>query len=277
MTSWYRRSDEEPFFYLGRYPVHVIGLLILIHVAIFIITALSQTAGNFGWIDAMRLHTPQVLGQGKLWQFFTYPFVHSIDLWFAVEMLMLFWFGRELENQLGRKGFILLYGCLIVCPALILTAIGPFMGPFIFSGSDILHFSIFLSFALLFPSAEMFFGIQAKWVAGVLLALYTLMFLVAHAKAHLIMLWVSAAMALFAVRVPVFSQAVDWLENYKDRQAATRMRQHKEKVEKQVKERERTTDEILDKISKQGMQSLTQQERSTLEKARLELLKKERK
>jgi len=63
----------------------------------------------------------------------------------------------------------------------------------------------------------------------------------------------------------------DWIE---DRQAKRLALKHQIKVLKDVKETE-SIDEILEKISKQGVGSLTARERAALERARTNLLKRD--
>lgn len=45
--------------------------------------------------------------RGFLWQLGTYPFVAtaSSGIWFLLELLILFWFGRLVYERLGRRGF----------------------------------------------------------------------------------------------------------------------------------------------------------------------------
>ena len=48
-----------------------------------------------------------MLHAGRFWQLVTYAFVHPPSglLWFAIEMYMLFAFGREVERFIGRRAF----------------------------------------------------------------------------------------------------------------------------------------------------------------------------
>ena len=53
--------------------------------------------------------------RGAFWQLGTYAFVHPPSglIWFAIEMYMLFAFGREVERFIGRRAFIGLYLLLL--------------------------------------------------------------------------------------------------------------------------------------------------------------------
>jgi hypothetical protein len=145
------------------------------------------------------------------------------------------------------------------------------------NGAYILHFSLFLAFASLFPETEMFLGrLQAKWVALTFFTLYFLIFLSSMLYAQMIMLFVSSLMATFAVRAPFFSNFIDYLETHQERRAEERARIKSQRIEQERQVQERTIDGILDKISQQGLHSLTKDERAALERARMNLLKKEK-
>jgi membrane associated rhomboid family serine protease len=91
-----------------------------------------------------------------------------------VELYLLVAFGREIEIFLGRKSFVKLYAGLLITPPLVLAAAGWAGWPSIYWGSSALHFGIFVAFALLYPTAEILFSIQARWVALALLAINSL-------------------------------------------------------------------------------------------------------
>ena len=52
----------------------------------------------------------EVWSGGQVWRLMTYAFIHpplgSALLWFAIEMYMLFVFGREVERFIGRRAYI---------------------------------------------------------------------------------------------------------------------------------------------------------------------------
>ena len=79
-------------------------------------------------------------------------------------MYMLFVFGREVERFIGRRAFIALYLLLLFVPTLLLTVWG-FAERTAIGGSWALHFAVFVAFATIYPSLEMFLRIMAKWVA----------------------------------------------------------------------------------------------------------------
>lgn len=279
MASWLRRSNNEPFFWLAEYPIYVTELLIILHSLAFVVLAIGSRVGYAPWIvEHLQFLSSDVLLKGRVWELVTYVFVPQISLFFVLNMLMLLWFGRPLEEHLGRKGFLLLYLCLTACPMLILSALEPVMHGSQFIDSQIVHFSLFLAFAALFPEAEIFGRFQAKWVSLILLAVYSLIAIACYGNyiTYLVVLWISSAIASFAIRAPFFSGFVEWLENHREMQEAATIRKRKLRVEQERQVQEQVIDEILDKIAQHGMQSLTREERSILERVRVNLLKKEK-
>ena len=93
-------DDYRPVAWMGRFPVDVTTILVGVHVALAIVTCLLIAAGGGGLLDLMMFDSARVLGSGQVWRLATYAFIHSPMqlLWFAIEMYMLFVFGREVKD-----------------------------------------------------------------------------------------------------------------------------------------------------------------------------------
>ena len=101
-------DDYRPVAWMGRFPVDVTTILVGIHVALAIVACLLVAAGGGGLLDLMMFDSARVLGSGQVWRLATYAFIHSPMqlLWFAIEMYMLFVFGREVEKFIGQRAYI---------------------------------------------------------------------------------------------------------------------------------------------------------------------------
>jgi hypothetical protein len=79
--------------------------LVAILVVLFVTYALQFFASTAAVPELLRLG-PAVYA-GFLWQLVTYPFVGfgGGGLWFLLELLVLFWFGRDVFWRLGRRRF----------------------------------------------------------------------------------------------------------------------------------------------------------------------------
>ena len=242
---------------------------------------MTAIPGLAGTLNYFVFDSAQIWNGLQVWRLGSYAFVHlpSSLLWFAVEMYLLFVFGREVERFLGRRTFIGLYLTLLLTPATLLTVWGLWERSAI-TGSAALHFGIFVAFATIYPRVEMLLRIQAKWVALILAAIYTLQLIAYHAWSELVVVWTSIGVAFLFVELNGAGPELAWWNDFKARFAS------KPKYHVLPKPRVRTVgsrsdpedvytsiDPILDKISKFGIGSLTASERRQLDRERERLLK----
>jgi hypothetical protein len=276
-------DDYQPVTWVGRHPVHVTTLLVALHVFLMVVVCILAALGAAGFLGALIFDSAQVLSLGRVWQIATYAFVHlpysaGALLWFAIEMYMLFAFGRELERYFGRRAFILFYLLLLCVPTLLLTLFGVWMRSGL-AGSATLHLGIFLGFAALYPNVEMLLRIQMKWVALIFVAIGTLAALANHAWADLIALWATVITAVSFVHLRGAGPELEWWSNFKARlQPKPKFHIVQRETPRRGAEPENiheSIDPVLDKISKYGINSLTASERRALDRARNRLLKKQ--
>lgn len=275
-------DDYKPVTWVGRFPIHVATLLVAVHSLIMVITCFLMAFSAASFLNLLVFDSAQVLGMGRVWQIFTYAFVHapysgSGLLWFAVEMYMLFVFGREVERFIGRNAFIILYALVVCVPTLFLT-VGGLWTRFGLAGSAAVHFGIFIAFVAIYPNVEMFLRIQAKWVALVLAAIGTLGALAGRDWSSITVLWVSIATGFLFIRLRGIGPELVWWDNFKSilrpkpkfhvvpKSSARRVVEPEDELE--------SIDPVLEKISKFGIGSLTAGERRALDRARARLLKK---
>jgi len=268
-------DDYQPVTWMGRHPVHVTTLLVAVHVFAAIVACFL---GGTYILGHLAFDSALVLQRGEFWQIATYAFVHSPSnlLWFAVEMYMLFAFGREVERFVGRRAFIVLYAVLLLAPTVLLTlwGLGQRTG---IAGSAALHFAIFIAFAAIFPNVEMLLRIQAKWVALVLAAIATLQLLAYRDWSAMAVLWLSMVIAFAFVRRRGGGPELEWWASIKSRfqpkpkfQVVPRSTPRRTVEPENIHE---SIDPVLEKISKHGINSLTASERRALDRARNRLLK----
>ena len=271
-------DDYRPVAWMGRYPVDVTTMLVGIHVVCAVLTCLLVAFGAGSLLESLQFDSAEVLAGGQIWRIATYAFVHapSALLWFAIEMYMLFVFGREVERFVGRKGYIWLYLTLLIAPTILLTIWG-FWRRSGLSGSPALHFGIFVAFATIYPRVQM---ILSKDSAGNLQPdeVYTFQLLAGHNWSDLAVVWASIATAFAFIEFRGAGPELAWIGNlrqtfrpkpklYVVQKAASRRVVESDDVYSSI-------DPILDKISKSGIGSLTDAERRQLDRARARLLKK---
>jgi len=272
-------DDYRPVAWMGRYPVDVTTMLVGLHVAVAILTAILVAFGAGSVLAYLQFDSAQVLFGGQVWRLCTYAFVHPPSglLWFAVEMYMLFVFGREVERFIGQRAYIVFYLILLIAPAAILTIWGLWQRSAL-AGSPALHFGIFVAFATIYPRVELFLRIMAKWIALILAGIYTFQLLAYHAWTDLAVVWTSIGAAFLFIEMRGAGPELVWWNNVKAR-FGPKPKLHV--VQKSASRRAvepddlyASIDPILDKISKSGIGSLTANERRLLNRERDRLLKK---
>jgi len=272
-------DDYRPVAWMGRYPVDVTTILVGLHVTCAILAAILIAFGAGSMLAYLQFDTAAVWSGGQVWRLLTYAFVHapSALLWFAVEMYMLFVFGREVERFIGRRAYIVLYLILLIAPAAVLTVWGLWQRSAL-AGSPALHFGIFVAFATIYPRVELFLRIMAKWIALILAGVYTFQLLAYHAWTDLAVVWTSIGAAFLFIEIRGAGPELAWWNNMKER-IGPKPKLHV--VQKSVSRRAvepddlyASIDPILDKISKSGIGSLTANERRLLNRERDRLLKK---
>jgi rhomboid family protein len=271
-------DDYRPVAWMGRYPVDVTTMLVGLHVAAAILAAILVAIGA-GSILAYLQFDSAAVWSGQVWRLFTYAFVHAPSglLWFAIEMYMLFVFGREVERFIGQRAYVGLYLVLLVTPVALLTVWGLWGQRSALAGSPALHFGVFVAFATIYPRAELFLRIMTKWVVLILAAIYTLQLLAYHAWSDLMVVWTSIGAAFLFIEMHGAGPELAWWDTLKARFApkpkfhvVPKMRSSHSMEPDDVNA---SIDVILDKISKFGIGSLTANERRQLDRERERLLK----
>lgn len=273
-------DDYQPVTWVGRHPVHVTTLLVAGHIFLMVLACVLFAIGQAGILGWLMFDNAQVLYLGHVWRVATYALVHSPSnlLMFAVEMYLLFMFGRELERFFGRRAFVLFYALLVIIPTLLLTPLGFWMRLGV-AGTANVHFGIFLAFAALHPDVETFFiRIQMKWLALILVAIAFLYALASHDWANMFALFATVGVAVAFVRTRGAGPEWDWWASLKSRlrpkpkfHVVTRDVPRRSAEPQSIHE---SIDPVLEKISKHGINSLTASERRALDRARSQLLKK---
>jgi len=274
-------DDYRPVAWMGRYPVDVTTMLVGVHIVCAILTALVFAIGHSGMVNYLMFDSAEIWSGAQVWRLITYAFIHppmgSALLWFAIEMYMLFVFGREVERFIGQRAYVALYLILLLLPAVILTVWGLWTRTAM-ATSGAIHFAIFVAFATIYPNVELFLRIMAKWAALILAAIGTLSAMAAHDWQTLVVLWTSVGAAFLFIELRGAGPELVWWSDLKARFGP------KPKFHVVPKARPRrvaesddvyaSIDSILDKISKFGIGSLNASERRQLDRERERLLKK---
>jgi len=286
MIAGRNSEDYYPITWVGRVPIYVTTLLVIVHVLAMVGTtiALSITGAPNAYLSPLLqpliFSSSSVLGHFTLWQFVSYAFLNQPSIWFAVEMLLLYSFGREIEKFLGRSAFLWLYAALVLAAPLALTLLAlahvPTAG---LIGSGAVNFAVFVAFVMIYPNAEVFLlRIQVKWIALAFLGIYSLSYISYRDWTALGVIWLECACAVLMMRRAgvLTAQFDSWLPAPRDGDPPPRRRKAALKEAEPAPGLHESIDPLLEKISKHGIGSLTKRERLRLEQARDALLEQEK-
>ena len=276
-------------------------LLVIANAAAFILQSLIASAAPKILVNSAL--SVAGLSHGYVWQLLTFQFMHSGWIHLLLNCLAIYMFGREVEEALGRKGFLTLYFSSGVIGGLLQVAYSRLLAwlmnqpaflttPVV--GASAGAFGLIAAFAMLYPQRPLmlllFFIIPVNMRAKFLLLFEGIVALVglasvgskvAHA-AHLGGMLTGIIFIRYAihwqwpqfhrtkrrplqrlVKVP-FEKSARW--------GGARSAEVEDLPPEEFLSRE--VDPILDKISAQGIQSLTERERRILEAAREKMAKR---
>ena len=151
---------------------------LLVLLAVLFVTFTLQFFRLTAVIPSLLRLTPWVWQRGLLWQLATYPFVGfgRPDFWFLLELLILFWFGRDVYRQLGRVTFwrLAVVGSAVAAVLAVIVDLVMSLGglgapqPFVLMQGQRMLLALFIAaFATLNAHATIYFmfvlPIQARW------------------------------------------------------------------------------------------------------------------
>src|SRR5215218_4164340 len=95
--GYYGSSEEhQPVTYWRGHPIYAAHFIVVVYVALMIVTAVLGDSGGviFNWLAFSSIK----VFSGEVWRFFTYGLFNFPSIQFALDMVMIVWFGRELEK-----------------------------------------------------------------------------------------------------------------------------------------------------------------------------------
>lgn len=211
---------------------------------------------------------PDGLLKGQLWRLFTYGFLHDRGIFHvAFNMLGLWFFGRELESFWGPRKFLTFYIFGIIVSGLFsFVNLATGFGHVNIIGASGAVYAVLLVYAILFPEREIllyfFIRIPVR-IAVLLLAVASVFGFLAQSDgiAHMVHLGGFAAGWLFFKYGDTVMGFVNPLFNRK----AKPKKKEQATFHTFEKKEQLTVDDILRKIHRKGMSSLTKEERRILE------------
>ncbi|MBI3468101.1 MAG: rhomboid family intramembrane serine protease [Planctomycetes bacterium] len=289
--DYYRRATHGSAWLTGRAPV--VTWLVIINVAVFFLElAFPERNLLFGDGDRLfALHTegidswlkldPQRVGPGnwEVWRLVTYAFCHGGPWHLIWNMLFLVWFGRELESMYGSREFLLFYlaGAVVAGLSHIGQCWVADFWPSAIGASGAVASVVFL-YTLYYPRQQIWlfwglFPIELRWLALIFIGLNLTGLLQGEGGiAHAAHLGGAAYGVLYKVLDLRFSRLFGGRFSWPSMRRLRRAMRQRPRVRVLVPPQEdvlldERVDEVLAKISREGYDSLSEEERRILEEA----------
>ncbi len=264
--------DARPPFALTPWVRRLIAANAVVYLLTITVFTGSWFAQSFAFAPSTAVTQP--------WTFLTYMFVHAGFLHLAFNMLMLFFFGPAVEEQMGGRAFIWYYLFCGLGGAVLSFAIAWFAPVAPFVGASGAVFGVSLAFALNWPDAPIFVfplpvPIKAKWLV-IMLAATDLLLAVLPASdgvAHLAHLGGFLFGFLYLRGTTLASRVPSPAPTRRTRARALslqngaeggRRREPRRPAARPDEALQAEIDRVLDKISATGIDSLTPEERQLL-------------
>ena len=264
-----QEPDDDPrrgyhFFRFGKPRSFPSGVkwLILINVVVFFLELVVFGVARDHFLTIfgpLGLSPSEVFGRGHIWQLLTYAFLHSpVSIWHVVfNMLFLFWFGREIEQAWGTKRFVLFYLTAAVFAGLVFSIVHIFLPVSWCIGASGAVMAVLMVYAIYWPNRI----ILLMFIIPMKIRTFVIFLIVFESFSFLRMHNGVANMAHLGGLLYGYL-----IVRYGQRIAARFAGYVRDKADGIDNEEQHRLDEILDKVNRSGMNSLSAGERRFLQK-----------
>ena len=260
------QSEQGDFSFRPRLFTEAIKILIGANIIIFLLKIISQNPATPFFnpvVDLFGLSSSAVWP--RIWQPFTYLFIHKDFLHVFFNMFVLWMFGSELESIWGRKSFLRYYFTTGVGSGLIWLVLNLSNANHTLAGASGAVYGILLAFGMLFPNRTVYlyflFPIKVKYLVMFLVATEFILSMNTTSD-------ISHITHLSAVVIGFVYLRYIW--RWKDIRFSIRkyIREFGLTVQYQKETRraklQQEVDQILDKINTVGYDGLSKEEKETL-------------
>ncbi len=282
-----------------RAPRSAVGAIILLNVAVFVLENVERMAVEDRHGDhplmivelfSVHVDSPQndtLRRPWMWWQFLTYGFVHDPTdvLHIVFNMLTLFFLGRDVEEWYGTREFIRLYLVMLVFGSVVWAAsnlLFDSLQPSILFGASGAIAGVVVLYALNFPKRILLFMFVIPlpaWLLGALVVAFDFLGAVRRTDQH-VAYSVHLAGAAFALAYfywhwnlgRTYESAAAWLKG----RSRPSLKVFKPDSGPGTHVADEEVDRILEKIHREGENSLTRKERRILENASREYQRRRR-
>jgi len=240
---------------------------------------------------ALLVFWPGAVRGGEIWRIATWPIANPpTSAWVLITLFFFWYFGHIVEEMVGRIRFTRLIVAIAVAPTLFVSIVGD-LPTAAEMGLGLLGSVMLVVFAAEHPDAPFFFGIPAWIIAAVFVGIDVLRYVGDRIWGSLIVMLMAMGIALVTIRQWGFADRLDLIPRFASssgRRSPTRSRKGRVRKPSKSSRRSKGTDTVvsgpwappsggpdrsalqaeldalLDKISSEGLDALSNNEKKRL-------------
>jgi membrane associated rhomboid family serine protease len=198
-----RRGPSDPWFRIGTLDVNTALLVVLLCAASLFVWAAEGTERTV--TQRLFLWPDRVL-DGQIWRVVTWPLVNQPSLWVVISLVILWYFGSEIERLLGRNRFAIFVLLVAILPGIVGALIDLPQ-----AGIRPIEMAVFLLFVVEYPYIRFFFGVPAWAMGAVILGIEILQLLGDRNERGILFLFVTLAVAALTARTMGLLSNLPWV------------------------------------------------------------------
>jgi len=263
------QSEQGDFAFRPKLFTEAIKVIIWSNIIIFLFKIISQdpvTPFFNPVVDLFGLSSTNVWP--RVWQPFTYLFIHKDFLHIFFNMFVLWMFGSELESIWGRKSFLQYYFLTGIGSGLVWLALNVANANYVLAGASGAVYGVLLAFGMMFPNRTVYiyflFPIKVKYLVMILVA--TEFILSMNSTSDISHITHLSAVLIGYIYLRYFWRLKEIKFSIRKYFTELRLTFKNNNEQKQLK-LQQDVDHILDKINQIGYESLSKEEKDTLYKS----------
>ena len=251
--------------------------------------------GGIGTVGSLLLLDESAITRGQIWRFVTHLIPIPSVFGALITMIFFYLIGTQFESQIGRRAYTSMIVALTIIPAILGAIVAAATSEGVLEiGLGIMFFGLAAGFAAANVQARSFFGIPFWALIAFFFFVQFLTLLAARSLVGLVMLFATTGIGLIMTRSLGFS-GVEWIPTVPLPSVATGSHSTPTAAPKRAKKKSRRSktsssshlrsvptataseaeiDSLLDQVSEQGIDSLTKQQKQTLERHSKEMRKR---
>ena len=261
-SSGFRQSFNRPTITIPS----GVKFLLIVNVVVFILIELSGQKSllfrTFGLVPSL------VWSKFKIWQLFTYLFIHSGIFHIFFNMFVLWMFGKDLESQWGKMEFLLFYfvcgiGAGLITVLFSVNSIVPIVGA---SGAI---YGLLLAYGFTYPNQMVYlYGLVPIKVKYMVLGLGAIAFFASLSASQSNVSHITHLSGMIIGLIFIYFN-INWkvIKLWYIRMRLKGLTQQPAKQDNEEAQMKKQVDKILDKLNDSGWDSLTEQEENYLTQA----------